>query len=148
MPDKIDKIIINELQGGFPLSERPYEEVAGRLGLEESELIFRIKRLVEEGILSRFGPMYNADRMGGAFCLCAMAVPEIDQEEVICIVNSYPETAHNYERQHELNIWFVLASDSKERIDEVIKEIETVSRYQVFPFPKQEEFFIGLRVEA
>lgn len=148
MPDKIDRLIINELQGGFPLSERPFAEVGERLGLSEAELISRINSLVENGILSRFGPMYNADRMGGAFCLCAMSVPEIDQEEVIRIVNSYPETAHNYERQHELNIWFVLASDSKQRIDEVIKGIETTSRYQVFPFPKQEEFFIGLRVEA
>ena len=148
MLDRLDRQIINELQGGFPLSERPYAEAAARLGLEEQDLIDRIGRLLDQGRLSRFGPMYNAEKMGGAFCLCAVKVPQQDVERIAACINSYAEVAHNYERQHRFNIWFVLASDTTERIEQVIRDIEAEIALTVFAFPKLEEFFIGLRVDA
>ena len=74
MLDTTDRKIINGLQGGFPVCDRPFAAAAKNLGLEGSDLVARISRLKETGVLSRFGPMYNAEAMGGAFCLCAMAV--------------------------------------------------------------------------
>lgn len=146
--DAADRSIINELQGSFPVCERPFEETARRLGLEEADLRGRIDRLRQAGILSRFGPMYNADAMGGAFSLCAMAVPADRFDEVVEQINAYPEVAHNYARQHLLNMWFVIGSDDAERIGEVIAEIEAETGREVFAFPKMEEFFIGLKVDA
>jgi DNA-binding Lrp family transcriptional regulator len=145
--DEIDRKIINRLQGGFPLSERPYREAAGWFGISEEELIGRLRRMLEDRRLSRFGPMYHAERLGGGLSLCAMAVPEEKFEEVAEQVNAFPEVAHNYARDHQLNMWFVLATETPERIDQVLKEIEEVTGYRVYNMPKQEEFYVGLHFE-
>jgi DNA-binding Lrp family transcriptional regulator len=146
--DEVDKRIVNGLQGGFPLSERPYREAAEELGIAEEDLIARLDGLLEQGMLTRFGPMYDADRLGGEFCLCAMAVPAERFDAVAEQVNGHCEVAHNYERAHALNMWFVLAVDRAERIGEVIAEIERETGLPVLALPKIEEFFVGLRVEA
>lgn len=146
--DALDRRIVNELQGGFPLGERPYAEVAARLGTGEDELMRRIDALLADGTLSRFGPMYHAERLGGGLTLAAMQVPPDDFERVVAIVNAFPEVAHNYAREHALNMWFVLATETPERIDQVIAAIERDTGYTVHNMPKQEEFFVGLRFEA
>lgn len=146
--DEIDKRIINGLQGGFPLSERPYLDAAEGIGITEGELISRLSNLIDQGVLSRFGPMYDAERLGGAFCLCAMSAPAGRFEEIATRVNAHCEVAHNYERAHALNMWFVLAVDRPERVDEVIAEIEKETKATVLTFPKLDEFFVGLRIEA
>jgi len=148
MLDATDRSIINALQGGFPLTERPFAAAGAELGIDEAELIARIERLLSSGVATRFGPMFNADRMGGAFCLCAMAVPAARFDEVASIVNAHAEVAHNYERSHRLNMWFVLATDRMNRIDELVQEIAEETALEVYPFPKLAEFFVGLRVEA
>ncbi|MDH3514429.1 MAG: Lrp/AsnC family transcriptional regulator [Gammaproteobacteria bacterium] len=146
--DAIDRDIINNLQGGFPLCERPYAEAAAGLGLTEDELIRRVESLLENGTLTRFGPMYHAERLGGALTLAAMKIPAEDFERVAKIVNGFPEVAHNYAREHQFNMWFVLATETPLRIGEVIGEIEKATGYTVYNMPKLEEFFVGLRFEA
>ncbi|GAB4508440.1 MAG: Lrp/AsnC family transcriptional regulator [Sulfuricaulis sp.] len=146
--DATDRDIINSLQGGFPLCERPYAEAAAKLGLTEDELIRRLDALLENGALSRFAPMYHAERLGGALTLAAMKISPQDFERVAQIVNGFPEVAHNYAREHEFNMWFVLATETPQRIHQVISEIEQASGYPVYDMPKLEEFFVGLRFEA
>ncbi len=146
--DTLDRAIINQLQGGFPVSERPYREIAERLGATENELIRRLERLLEKKLLTRFGPMYNAERLGGGLSLAAMEVPEADYQRVAEEVNAFPEVAHNYARDHRLNMWFVLATETPERIDAVIEDIEQRTGCTVFNMPKLEEFFIGLKFEV
>jgi len=146
--DTLDRRIINELQGGFPLGERPYAEVAARLGTDEPELLHRLEQLLANGTLSRFGPMYHAERLGGALTLAAMQVPESDFERVAALVNAHPEVAHNYAREHHLNMWFVLATETPARVAEVIADIERETGLQVYNLPKIEEFYVGLRFEA
>ncbi len=148
MFDFIDRNIINNLQGGFPVSERPYADAAKQLGITENELIERITKLLELGILSRFGPMYHAERLGGGLTLAALSVPEADFEQVAAQVNAFPEVAHNYAREHELNMWFVLATEQPERIDEVICEIEAKTGLHVYNMPKQREYYIGLKFKV
>jgi DNA-binding Lrp family transcriptional regulator len=146
--DAVDRRIVNALQGGFPVSECPYAEAAGRLGLAEDELIRRLECLLAEGALTRFGPMYHAERLGGAFTLAAIKVPAEDFERVAAIVNAFPEVAHNYQREHVFNMWFVLATETPARIQEVIATIERATGYPVHNLPKLEEFYVGLRFEA
>jgi DNA-binding Lrp family transcriptional regulator len=148
MLDTTDRKIINGLQGGFPVCDRPFAVATENLGLEENDLVARIARLKETGVLSRFGPMYNAEAMGGAFCLCAMAVPPGRLDDVVEQVNAHEEVAHNYERTHDLNVWFVLGTDDPQRIDAVIGEIEAETGLEVHAFPKEHEFFIGLKVDV
>jgi siroheme decarboxylase len=146
--DHLDRAIINALQGGFPLSERPYAEAATSLGTTEADLLQRIDAMLNNGLLTRFGPMYHAERLGGGLTLAAMQVPAADFDRVAGQVNAHPEVAHNYEREHELNMWFVLATETPERISEVIAAIEHETGYRVYNMPKQEEFYVGLRFEA
>lgn len=146
--DPTDRAIINSLQGGFPLVARPFESASASLGLSENELVIRIKHLVDTGVLSRFGPLWNAERLGGDVCLCAMAVPAERLNTVIKQVNAHPEVAHNYERTHTLNMWFVISVEHPERIAEVVAAIEAETGLAIYPLPKLQEFFIGFRVEA
>jgi DNA-binding Lrp family transcriptional regulator len=146
--DALDRAIINELQGGFPICDRPYAVAAERLGTGEDELIRRLDALLEDGLLTRFGPLYHAERLGGGLTLAAMKIPPADFERVAALVNAHPEVAHNYEREHALNMWFVLATGTPERIGAVIGEIERETGYPVCNLPKLEEFFVGLRFEA
>jgi DNA-binding Lrp family transcriptional regulator len=60
----IDRRLINTFQGGFPICERPFQAAAETLGLDETTLIARIEALLKAGVLTRFGPLFNADRMG------------------------------------------------------------------------------------
>jgi DNA-binding Lrp family transcriptional regulator len=146
--DDHDRAIINGLQGGFPLTETPFAIVAEDLDLHEDEVIDRIVAMLNAGVITRFGPMYHAERMGGGLTLAAMKVPEADFEAVAAIVNALPEVAHNYARDHDFNMWFVIATESPERVAEVIAEIEAATGLAVCDMPKIEEFFIGLRFEA
>ncbi len=142
--DAIDRAIINSLQKGFPICEHPYQQAAEELGIDEDELIMRLQTMLEDKRLSRFGPLYHAERMGGGLSLCAMAVPESDFDTVAEQVDAFPEVAHNYARDHELNMWFVLATETPERIDSVLQEIETTTGCRVYNMPKQQEFYVGL----
>jgi DNA-binding Lrp family transcriptional regulator len=146
--DATDRAILNALQEGFPLTHRPFVEAGRALGIGEDELIARIRNLREEGVITRFGPFFDVEAMGGAFCLCAMAVPAERFEKVVTLVNAHPEVAHNYERAHRLNMWFVLATDRPEGIERVARAIEAETGLTVLRFPKLKEFFIGFRVKA
>ena len=146
--DELDRRIVNALQGGFPLVERQYADVAARLGSTEEELISRIDRLLAEGVLSRFGPLFDAERLGGAFSLCALSVPSADFERVVALVNAHPEVAHHYAREHRYNLWFVLATSSPVEIDEVVRKIGRETGYPVLNLPREAEYAIALRLTA
>lgn len=146
--DVTDRAIINGLQSDFPLCPHPFEVAAAGLGLTEDALIARIERLREIGVITRFGPFFDVAAMGGAFCLCAMEVPEVRFDTVAGQVNAYDEVAHNYARDHRLNMWFVLATETPDGIESVAQRIEAETGLAVLRFPKLEEFYIGFRVAA
>lgn len=146
--DDLDRAIINSLQGGFPVCDHPFAEVATQLNTTEQELISRIGRMLENGTLSRFGPMYHAERMGGSLSLAAMKIPDADFECVAEIVNAMPEVAHNYARSHALNMWFVLATETPREHAAALEKIERATGYPVYDMPKIREYFIGLRFAA
>ncbi len=146
--DNIDRAIINTLQGGFPIRERPYAAAAAVIGITEQELIQRIERLIEAQTLSRFGPLFNAEKLGGAVCLCAMEVPADDFDRTAGRVNAFVEVAHNYARDHPFNMWFVLATEYPPDIAEAAARIEEATGYAVHEFPKIDEFYVGLKLDA
>lgn len=148
MHDAIDRMIITELQEGVPICDRPFAAAAASLGIDEEDLIARLRRLIGAGMLSRFGPMYDAERLGGHTTLAAMAVPPERTEAVAAIINAFPETAHNYRRDHRLSIWFVVSAESRERATAVLAEIEARTGIAVHDLPKLREFKLRLRLEA
>ena len=146
--DDLDRRILDTLQEAFPVCEWPFRAAAEQLGTTEAELIARVDRLLAEGTLTRFGPLFQVERMGGAFMLAAMAVPKPRFSEVAAIVNALPAVAHNYEREHALNMWFVLATETPEEISTTVRAIEKATGLQVLVFPKEREYFVELKLQA
>ena len=146
--DTVDRQIIDKLQGDFPICARPYAEVAERIGIVEDELLTRLERMLADKVLTRFGPMFQIERMGGAFVLAALAAPEARYEEVTALVNALPQVAHNYRREHELNMWFVLATETQAGIAEAVARIERDTGLPVYAFPKEREYFVEMKLEA
>jgi DNA-binding Lrp family transcriptional regulator len=146
--DAIDHDIINRLQDGLPIIERPYAEVAAQLGIGEGELLQRLQGLLQRRKLTRFGPLYDAEKLGGAFSLVAMQVPDDRFEEVAGLVNRYAEVAHNYQRDHKFNMWFVLATESPQEVERINRDIARRTGLPVYNMPKQQEFYLRLKLEA
>ncbi|MBG6147440.1 AsnC family transcriptional regulator [Roseibium album] len=145
---KLDRQLINRLQDDLPLVSNPFATIGDDLGLSEQDIVDKVRQLRDDGFLTRFGPFFDAEALGGAFCLCAMSVPEDRFEDVLTKVNAHAEVAHNYERDHRLNMWFVLATESRSDIMRTAKEIEHDTGLEVLLFPKKREFFVGFRVNA
>ena len=135
---------INQWQGNFPLTEQPFTTVAAELGITDEELISLIRELLEQGFLSRFGPLYDASSMGGSITLAALSVPEDNYEAVAKMVNAMPEVAHNYQREHRLNMWFVIATETADLLHATIDRIEQEVNLPVYNFPKLQTFYLGL----
>lgn len=146
--DALDRRIIDHLQGGFPLTPRPYADAAAQLGIDEAELLQRLQALLDRKTLTRFGPMFQVERLGGAFVLAAMQVPEADWARVVEQVNAFPEVAHNYRRDHAFNMWFVLATARPEGIADTIARIEAATGLPVAAFPKEREYFVEMKLKA
>ncbi len=146
--DEIDKAIINQLQDGFPVCDSPYLQVALQLGISEELLLQRLQTLLDNGVLSRFGPMFHAEQMGGSLSLAAVKAPSDKFDQIAETINAFPEVAHNYARTHELNMWFVLATEAPEQITQVIAQIEQQTGLKVYNMPKINEYFVGLKLEA
>ncbi len=144
--DAVDRQIIAKMQGDFPLCERPYAAAAAALGVAENDLLARLQRLLDNRVLTRFGPMVQVERMGGAFVLAALAVPEARYDEVAVKVNALPQVAHNYRREHALNMWFVLATETPAGIAEAIDRIELDTSLRVYAFPKEREYFVEMKL--
>ena len=144
----LDKGLINLLQHGLPICERPFHQIAQELNSTEVAVIEHLNQLLESKVLSRFGPMFDATCLGGAFTLAALSVPEEDFEKVTEQVNNFKQIAHNYRRDHIFNMWFVIATESQEEIDYVIEKIEEKTHLPVLNTPKLEEFYVGLYLPA
>ena len=146
--DPVDARLIDRLQGELPVTERPFAEVGAELGLSEAAVIDRLRKLLAQGVLTRFGPLFQIERAGGQFLLAALEGPEADFQRITGIVNALPEVAHNYRREHKLNMWFVVGAESPAAVEQACRRIEQQTGLPVHRFPKEREFFVGLRLPA
>ncbi len=144
--DPVDALLLSRLHGNFPLTEAPFADVAAELSLDEDDVIARVRRLLDDGVLTRFGPLYQIERAGGSFVLAAMAVPPERFDEVAAKVNALPEVAHNYQREHRLNMWFVVAAESAQAAADVCARIEADTGLPVIALPKEREYYLELRL--
>ncbi|AGN01887.1 AsnC family transcriptional regulator [Salinarchaeum sp. Harcht-Bsk1] len=152
-----DRAIINAYQGGFPVVADPFDAAAEALrergaeaGFDEiadidaDELLDRIAQLDDDGTLSRFGPLVNADEIGGTATLVAIHAPEDRYDEVVEAINDFDEVAHNYAREHpHLNVWFVVSVADADRVDDVLAEIEAETGQEPYNLPKLQEFRVS-----
>lgn len=141
--DALDRRLLDDFQSGIPLAPRPFAQMAEQLGVAEAEVIARLQRLTEAGAVSRVGPVFRP-RQVGASTLAAMAVPPERLAEVATLVNGFPEVNHNYEREHDFNLWFVLTAPDRTRLERVLDEIGRRAGLPVLDLPMLAEYHIDL----
>jgi siroheme decarboxylase len=139
----LERRLLNEFQRGFPLSPTPYRELARRLGVSEGEVLATLERLTDAGAVSRVGPVFRPHSIG-ASTLAAMAVPADRLDEIAALVSGYAEVNHNYEREHRFNLWFVVTGASKQRLRQVLFDIERRSGIRVLDLPLMSDYHIDL----
>jgi DNA-binding Lrp family transcriptional regulator len=146
--DSIDKKLLNEIQWVFPLVDRPYLEIAGRHGITEQDAIARIGRMKQAGLVRQINAIFDTRRLGYKSALVAFSVRPEKLDEVADRVNEHPGVSHNYERNHEYNMWFTLAvppgADMKQDLDRMAS-LEGVIKYRVLPTLKL--YKIGVRLD-
>lgn len=140
---RLEKQLLDAFQRGFPLSHAPYADIADALDVNEAEVIECLRSLRDRGLVSRIGPVLAPKRIGTS-TLAAMSVPEEALERVAAIVNGFAEVNHNYEREHAINLWFVVTTSNEIRLRRVLKEIETRTGYRVYNLPMLESYHIDL----
>ena len=139
----LEQHLLNDFQRDMSLSATPYADMAKQLNVSEDEVLQSIKSLQDRGVISRVGPVFRPNRIGVS-TLAAMSVPEADLECVARIVSAFPEVNHNYEREHDYNLWFVVTASSEEHLDIVLHEIEQHTEYPLMSLPMLEDYFIDL----
>jgi siroheme decarboxylase len=123
-PDETDLAILNCLQDDLPLVSRPWDAIASRLGIPEPELLSRMKKLAEAGIIRGISPVLESHPLGlHAATLVALRVPEEHLDEVAALVSSYPSVSHNFQREHEYSLWFTIAAKDEAGVHAVLDEI-------------------------
>ena len=138
-----DRRVLNEFQHHFPLSSAPYAELAERLGSSEEEVIGQIKRLKKAGLISRVGAVIQPHTIGYS-TLAAMAVPTEKIEAAVKVINRLPQVNHNYEREDEMNLWFVVTAEDEADLGQILAQLEDDSGYPVHSFPMVRDFHIDL----
>lgn len=123
--DEKDRNILNEIQSRFPIRSRPYQVLAQRLDCTEAEVILRVQRLKDMGVIRRIGANVNSRKLGYTSTLCAARVPVETMASFVEVVNSYPGVTHNYHRDHDYNIWFTLIAPSEEELQRILEEISS-----------------------
>jgi DNA-binding Lrp family transcriptional regulator len=148
--DAVDRKILDRLQAGLPLEERPFAALGREVGLSEVEVLERIRALCAEGLIRRIGPVIDPERSGRAGILGAMAVPPERFEAVAATVSAIETVTHNYERvarhgECPYNLWFTLTADSEAARDEMLDLIARATGLPVARFPVVRKFKIGVR---
>ncbi len=121
--DKIDKKILNILQKRFPIVPEPFDAVGAELEISGEEVIERVKRLKEKGIIRRIGAVFESRALGFTSTLCAARVPEEKVRMFADVVNSYAGVTHNYRRSSEYNVWFTFIAPDRDTLEQSLDEI-------------------------
>ncbi len=140
---ELEQRLLNDFQNGLPLTTNPYADIAKELGVYETTVIENLQRLQSEGAISRVGAVFRPNRVGVS-TLAAMAVPEDKIDEVAAIVNEFDQVNHNYEREHQFNLWFVVVAADSDELTETLKCIEQRCGYSVLDLPMLQDYFIDL----
>jgi len=142
----LHKQLLNDYQQEFPLSATPYQDIATSLGVTEEAVLAAFDELNQAQFISRIGLVIAPNHIG-ASTLVAMAVPGEQLQSVAEIVSLYPEVNHNYERENDFNLWFVLISKDDVHLQTVIESIELETGYKAMQLPLLADYFINLGFE-
>ncbi len=144
--DAVDKDILRELQGDLPIVKRPFKEIASRVGISEKELLRRVEKLIEEGVIRKFGLRIDSRKVGYASTLVAMKVPGEKLDEVAAKLNENPNVTHNYAREHEFNLWFTIIARNEEELQKTLEDIRrNIEHEDMINLPTRRKFKIKVK---
>jgi len=146
MLNTLQQKLLNDYQQDFPLSIRPYNDIAQALGVTEDEVLLAFEELSNEQFVTRIGAVIAPNQMGVS-SLMAMAVPDDQLQQVAGIVSQYEEVNHNYERENRFNLWFVLITKDEESLQQLITDIELKTGFKMLYLPLLADYFINLGFE-
>ncbi|MGM0981985.1 MAG: AsnC family transcriptional regulator [Pseudomonadota bacterium] len=141
--DRLDRRLIDSYQRGLPVCTRPFHTVAERLGTSEAEVIARLERLQSLGVLSRVGPVFDHAR-AGASLLAAVAVPGAERDVFAELINAAPGVNHNYAREHDYNLWFVMTASDEPELEARLEALEARLGVPILRLPMLEGYHIDL----
>jgi DNA-binding Lrp family transcriptional regulator len=121
--DPTDRAILNRIQSDFPITSRPYLSIATEIGLTEQEVVDRVRRLKQSGIIRRIGGNFVPGKLGYVSTLCAARVPADQVAGFAEAVNRHPGVTHNYLRENTFNVWFTFIAPSMAEIEAKLREI-------------------------
>jgi len=137
----LQRRLIDRFQRHLPLVATPFAEMAEAVGASEAEVIAALDALHAAGALSRVGAVVEPNT-AGASTLAAIAVPSEALDEVAALVSAVPEVNHNYEREHELNLWFVVTAGDPRKLERALERIEAETGYPVVRLPLEEAYHL------
>jgi siroheme decarboxylase len=141
--DPIEFRLLNDWQRDFPLSPRPYSDLARALGTDEANVIARLRDLKTRGHVSRVGAVFRPHVLGWS-TLAAIAAPPERMEAVARVIDACPEVNHNYEREHAYNLWFVVTAASSDRVSAVLAHIHRQTGLKPLDLPMLADYHIDL----
>jgi DNA-binding Lrp family transcriptional regulator len=122
--DNTDKQLLQLLQEDFPIVEYPWKELSVKLGISEKQVITRIENLYATGAIRKIGPIVDSSKVGyTSATLVALRVPENQIDNAASVINQYSNISHNYEREHEYNVWFTLVAKNTQELIHTLNEI-------------------------
>ena len=142
----LHKQLLNDYQHDFPLSPRPYQEIANALGVSEDDVLSALSELNEQDFISRIGSVIRPNRIGVS-SLVAMTIPPEQLAEIAEIISRYDEVNHNYERENRFNLWFVLIANDELHLQNILQEIEQKTGFFTMKLPLLNDYYINLGFE-
>lgn len=135
--------IINRYQRGFPLSQTPYLTMAQELAVDEAQIINAMLELQGNNVLSRVGPVFDHKKAGASTLAAVAATPETT-DEVAEIINQFEQVNHNYAREHDFNLWFVVTAADMVALNQTLTDIELATGLPVLVLPMEASYHIDL----
>lgn len=147
MLSDLERAVLNEVQTNLPIAKEPFKELGKKFGLSEEEVLAMLRRFKEAGYIRRMGAIFDSRKLGYVSTLCAAKVTEEQMDQVAAYINGLIEVTHNYVREHEYNMWFTVIAHSKERLNEIIKDLETRFGLEVLNLPAIRFFKISVNFD-
>ncbi len=146
--DDIDRKLIGITQREFPIEPRPYEKIGERIGIGERDVLARLEKLREAGLLRRIGASLNPRRLGYTSTLAAARVPQDRIEETAEYINRFPQVTHNYERDDEFNLWFTVIARDAAEIADILNDIRAhTAAAEIIDLPATNIFKIDVKFD-
>ena len=140
---ELEKTLLNDYQRDLPLCSRPFDAIARECGVSTAEVLQTLQSLRQRGLISRIGPVFAAHR-AGASTLAALAVPPSGLDAVAGYINTFDEVNHNYQREHQFNLWFVVTAADQQGVDAVLDAIAERTGLPMLDLPLERSFYIDL----